>query len=231
MQKNDTTAKDSGVTRADALLLFKLITDEAGAEDARRSLLEYVDEILNASPISDLTNDRPLFLRGFTEGWPRADQHSRRNVGAILRRVKGGETVESIIADFRAELDAAVTHKPEVDASFDAAVTQQQSAELDAPEMTDEARYMSEADFLARALAHPEVPIDFTAYVAGVIIDIQDDVSLWTPEVLRVAWPLIRQQPGNGGAGLFVAVTEAFKTFADDDTRKLLGKLRWRDEK
>ena len=85
--------------------------------------------------------------------------------------------------------------------------------------------YGSEADFLARVLADPEVPVDFTDYLANVIIDIQGDVSLWTPEVLRVAWPLIRRQPGNGGAGLWIAIAEAFKTFADDDTRELLRKL------
>ncbi len=104
-------------------------------------------------------------------------------------------------------------------------------AQKTTPAMPEDDAYRSEADFLSRVLSHPDVPIDFTGYLAGVIIDIQGDVSLWTPEVLRVAWPLIRKQPGNGGAGLFVAITEAFKTFGDDETRELLGKLRWRDEK
>ncbi len=91
--------------------------------------------------------------------------------------------------------------------------------------MPDDEGYRAEADFLARVLAHPDVPIDFTDYLAGVIIEIQGDVALWTPEVLRVAWPLIRNQPGNDGAGLWGAISEAFKTFGDDETRKLLWKL------
>ncbi len=106
MQNNTTTANESGVTRADALLLFKLINDEAVSEDARRHLAEYVDDILSASEVSDLTNNRPLFLRGFIEGWPRADKYSRRNVGELLQRVKCGEALASIIADFRGQLDA-----------------------------------------------------------------------------------------------------------------------------
>jgi hypothetical protein len=105
-QANTTTANESKVTRADALLLFKLINDEAVSEDARRHLAEYVDDILSASEVSDLTNNRPLFLRGFAEGWPRADNYSRRNVGELLQRVKRGEALESIIADFRGQLDA-----------------------------------------------------------------------------------------------------------------------------
>jgi hypothetical protein len=106
MQNNTTTANESEVTRADALLLFKLINDEAVPEDARRHLAEYVDDILSASEVSDLTNNRPLFLRGFIEGWPRADKYSRRNVGELLQRVKCGEALASIIADFRGQLDA-----------------------------------------------------------------------------------------------------------------------------
>jgi hypothetical protein len=105
-QANTTTANASGVTRADALLLFKLINDEAVSEDARRHLAEYVDDILSASEVSDLTNNKPLFLRGFAEGWPRADKYSRRNVGELLQRVKCGEALESVIADFRGQLDA-----------------------------------------------------------------------------------------------------------------------------
>ena len=105
-QANTTTANESKVTRADALLLFKLINDEAVSEDARRHLAEYVDDILSASEVSDLTNNKPLFLRGFIESWPRADKYSRRNVGELLQRVKCGEALESIIADFRGQLDA-----------------------------------------------------------------------------------------------------------------------------
>jgi len=106
MMKKHTTANESGVTRADALLLFNLINDEAVAEDARRYLTEYVDDILSASQVSDLTNNKPLFLRGFAEGWQRASSHSRRNVGEVLQRVKKGEAIESVIADFRGQRDA-----------------------------------------------------------------------------------------------------------------------------
>jgi hypothetical protein len=101
-----TTTNKQRVTRTDALLLFDLIHDEAVSEDVRCHLIEYVDDVLNSSPISDLTNSRPLFLRALLDGWQRAGKHSRRNVGEVLQRVKGGEALESVIADFRGQLDA-----------------------------------------------------------------------------------------------------------------------------
>jgi hypothetical protein len=60
---------------------------------------------LSAAPVTDLTNNKALFMR-FTAGWRGAGDHSRRNVGEFLSRVKAGESVESIIADFRGQLDA-----------------------------------------------------------------------------------------------------------------------------
>lgn len=107
--KDTTTTNESEVTRTDALLLFNLINDEAVAEDARRHLREYVDDVLNAAPITDATNNRPLFLRGFAEGWHRVSDHVRRNVGEILQRVKGGESVESVIGDFLRQMTAVST--------------------------------------------------------------------------------------------------------------------------
>ncbi len=104
--KDTTTAAQSNVTRADALLLFNLINDEAVSEDARRHLTEYVDDILSAAPTSDPTTIKAQFLRHFAVGWRASGDHSRRNVGEFLCRVKRGETVESIIADFRGQLDA-----------------------------------------------------------------------------------------------------------------------------
>ncbi len=95
-----------------------------------------------------------------------------------------------------------------------------------APTMPEDDKYKAEADFLSRVLAHPDVPIDYTNYLAGVIIDIQGDVTLTTPEVFRVAWPLIRQQSGNDGNALWVAISEAFRTFGDDETQELVEKLR-----
>lgn len=104
--KDTTTANESEVTRADALRLFNLINDETVAQDARRHLTEYVDEILDAAPVTDPTNNRPLFLRGFVEGWGRVDDPSRHNVGEVLQRVKGGESLESVIGDFQRQMTA-----------------------------------------------------------------------------------------------------------------------------
>ncbi len=36
-----------------------------------------------------------------------------------------------------------------------------------APTMPDDEGYRAEADFLARVLAHPDVPIDFTELLGG----------------------------------------------------------------
>lgn len=107
--KDTITTNESEVTRADALLLFKLINDEAVSEDARHHLTAYVDEVLNAAPITDATNNRPLFLRGFVEGWQQVNKYARRNVGEILQRVKGGESVESVIGDFQRQMTAVST--------------------------------------------------------------------------------------------------------------------------
>ncbi len=103
MKKNITPDKQSG-TLKDALLLFKLIHDEAISEDARHHLLEYVDDILNSAPMTDAAHNKSLFLRGFVDGWQRSDSHSRRNVGEVLQRVKAGETLEQVLDDFNAQL-------------------------------------------------------------------------------------------------------------------------------
>ncbi len=103
MKKNSTENKQSG-TLKDALLLFKLIHDEAISEDARRHLLEYVDDILNSASLTDAAHNKSLFLRGYVEGLEQTDSHSRRNIGEILERIKAGETLEEIIDDFNAQL-------------------------------------------------------------------------------------------------------------------------------
>jgi hypothetical protein len=76
--------------------------------------------------------------------------------------------------------------------------------------------YQREADFLAGLLEHPDIPSDFDDYIADVVCEIAGNVSLFTPEVLRVAWPLIRRQQGNEGEGVFSAIKMALKTFADE---------------
>jgi hypothetical protein len=108
MPSTKKAADQQSGTRKDALLLFKLIHDEAISEDARHHLLEYVDDILNSAPLTDAAHNKPLFLRGFVDGWQRSDSHSRRNVGEILGRVKAGETLEQVLDDFNAQLQRSV---------------------------------------------------------------------------------------------------------------------------
>ena len=92
-----------------------------------------------------------------------------------------------------------------------------------------ERNFQQEADFLAGILEHKEIPLDFRNYIADLVLEIADNVSLYTPEVLRVAWPLIRQQKGLGEDALFTAMVMAFRAFADGETDRLLDEINQRE--
>lgn len=88
--------------RQDALLLFNLIHDENVPEDVRRQITSYVDELINDAPLADPAKNKPLFLRCFIESGAGGLTYP---VGEILKRLKRGETAESIIRSFNRELE------------------------------------------------------------------------------------------------------------------------------
>lgn len=103
MARTTAPAKAQDSTRADALLLFKLIHDQSIPAAARNSLLEHADDVTNVAPVTDTRNNKSLFLRGYVQGWPLADKHTRRTMREILRRVKRGESLKSVFDDFSAQ--------------------------------------------------------------------------------------------------------------------------------
>ncbi len=103
--------------RKEALLLFNLIHDESVPKDVRHEITEYVDEVISGAPSSDAVNNKPHFLRCFTES---AAGGLTYQVAEILKRLKKGETAESIIRAFdrareewRAEREAEMLNAPE----------------------------------------------------------------------------------------------------------------------
>ena len=85
--------------------------------------------------------------------------------------------------------------------------------------------FQHEADFLAAILEHDEIPQEMREYISELVLEIQGKVSLYTPAVLRVAWPLIRQQREASGQALWWAIVGALRAFADEETDQLLDEI------
>lgn len=90
----------------------------------------------------------------------------------------------------------------------------------DSQQLADDYQY--EADFLAGLLEHPDIPSDYDDYIADLVCEMASRTALFTPEVLRVAWPLIRREEGNGGEGVFSAIKLALRKFADEETQSAM---------
>ena len=88
-----------------------------------------------------------------------------------------------------------------------------------------ERNFQQEADFLAGILEHKEIPLDFRNYIADLVLEIADNVSLYTPEVLRVAWPLIRRQEGMGSRELFISMVMALRKLGGEETDRILDEI------
>ena len=84
-----------------------------------------------------------------------------------------------------------------------------------------EKNYQHEADFLAALLEHNNTPQEMRDYISDLVLDLQGEVSLYTPAVLRVAWPLIRQQEHTSGAALWWPIVGALRAFADEETDQI----------
>ncbi|MEJ7713735.1 MAG: hypothetical protein WKF84_28785 [Pyrinomonadaceae bacterium] len=85
--------------------------------------------------------------------------------------------------------------------------------------------HQREADFLASLLEHPDLPSDFDSYIRDLVCELASRTAICTPAVLRVAWPLIRREPGNEGAGVFRALAMALNTFADEEAQRVMDEV------
>jgi hypothetical protein len=85
--------------------------------------------------------------------------------------------------------------------------------------------FQHEADLLAALLEHDDVPPEMCDYISNLVQEFQGGVSLHTPAVLRVTWPLIRQQEHASGDALWQSVVIALRAFADEETDQLLDEI------
>ena len=85
--------------------------------------------------------------------------------------------------------------------------------------------FQHEADLLAALLEHDDVPPDMCDYISNLVLELQGAVSLYTPAVLRVTWPLIRRQEHASGDALWQSVVIALRAFADEETDQLLDEI------
>ena len=86
-------------------------------------------------------------------------------------------------------------------------------------------RFQYEADFLAAILEHDDTPQPVVDYIADLVLELTNDVTLFTPEVLRVAWPLIRQQEGMGNRELFISMAMALRKLGGEETDRILDEI------
>ena len=91
--------------------------------------------------------------------------------------------------------------------------------------LKQEKDFQHEADFLAAVLERDDIPKDMRDYITGVVMDSAGRVSLYTPAVLRVAWPLIRRQQHASGDAFWQAIVIALRAFADEETDQLLSEI------
>ena len=85
--------------------------------------------------------------------------------------------------------------------------------------------FQHEADFLAALLEHDATPEEMRDYISDLVLEFQGGVSLYTPAVLRVVWPLIRRQEHASGEAFWRSIVIALRAFADEGTDQLLDEI------
>ena len=83
--------------------------------------------------------------------------------------------------------------------------------------------YQHEANYLAAILECPELS-DVHDFVTDLVLEIAGHVQLFTPEVLRVAWPLIREREVPGDK-YFRTISMAIRAILDDEGEETLGQV------
>ncbi len=82
--------------------------------------------------------------------------------------------------------------------------------------------HQRDAEFLAAILDHEDMPAEVSEYIMGVVCKLACTVSICTPEVLRVAWPIIMAQYEYTDAALMQPLFIAIRDLAGDDGNDLI---------
>ncbi len=82
--------------------------------------------------------------------------------------------------------------------------------------------HQRDAEFLAAILSHEEMPAEVCDYITDVILELSRNVNICTPEVLRVAWPLIMAQYEYTDAALMMPLWIAIRELAGDDGNEVI---------
>ncbi len=82
--------------------------------------------------------------------------------------------------------------------------------------------HQRDAEFLAAILSHEEMPAEVCDYITDVILELSRNVNICTPEVLRVAWPLIMAQYEYTDAALMMPLWIAIRALAGDDGNEVI---------
>ena len=82
--------------------------------------------------------------------------------------------------------------------------------------------HQRDAEFLAAILDHEEMPAEVSEYIMGVVLELAGNVNICTPEVLRVAWPLIMAQYEYTDAALMMPLWIAIRELAGDDGNEVI---------
>lgn len=92
--------------------------------------------------------------------------------------------------------------------------------------MEREINHQRDAEFLAAVLSHEKMPEEITNYITDVVLELAGNVNTCTPEVLRVAWPLIMAQYEHTDATIMQPLFMAIRALSPDEaTEALLWKL------
>jgi hypothetical protein len=82
-----------------------------------------------------------------------------------------------------------------------------------------------DAEYLAAILEHEDVPGDVRDFITDVIFEMAGKINLHTPEVLRVAWPLIMAQYEHTDATITFPFFMAIAALAGEDWNAVLDEI------
>jgi hypothetical protein len=83
----------------------------------------------------------------------------------------------------------------------------------------------ADAEILAAILDSDDVTQEVCDYIADVVHELAGDINLATPEVLRVAWPLIMAQYDHTNAAIMQPLFMALRAIPDDETREAIERI------
>jgi hypothetical protein len=82
-----------------------------------------------------------------------------------------------------------------------------------------------DGEYLAAILEHDETPAEVCDYITDVVFELAGEVNLHTPEVLRVAWPLIMAQYEHTDATIMQPLFMAIRALAGEDGNEVISAI------